>query len=254
MSIPEKDLLLPALYIISKHGEASTTEIKDELLMMFNPTGEDAEILSHRKDTRFTQTVRNLLGSHYANNAMRLYTSRGLTRNSKFVLNKAGIAYLKENQAMLEYLFRNPFKYEDIQEVIEAAEKTVNKKRQIFVYSEDETVSEGAASTIQKKLKARSAKLKTQAIEHYRGKDGIIRCAVCNFSFEEKYGELGKDYIEIHHEQPIYQYSDQGFEEYITKAVLNVKPVCSNCHSMLHRKKGKPLSISELKKSVITTK
>ena len=47
MSIPEKDLLLPALYIISKHGEASTTEIKDELLMMFNPTGEDAEILSH---------------------------------------------------------------------------------------------------------------------------------------------------------------------------------------------------------------
>jgi len=40
---------------------------------------------------------------------------------------------------------------------------------------------------------------------------------------------------------------DDGFESYIDEAIKKVKPVCPNCHRMIHRDVKKPLSISELK-------
>ena len=54
MRIAEKMLVLPALYVIDAKGEASTTEIKEALIVAMRPTGEDAVILSGRNDTKFT--------------------------------------------------------------------------------------------------------------------------------------------------------------------------------------------------------
>jgi len=71
-----------------------------------------------------------------------------------------------------------------------------------------------------------------------------IKCSVCNFSFYEFYGELGRNYIEAHHILPIAILS----EETVVK-VSDLSPVCSNCHSMLHRN-NKVLSITELKKKI----
>ena len=51
-------------------------------------------------------------------------------------------------------------------------------------------------------------------------------------NFEEKYGELGKDYIEVHHIKPISEIDS----EYVVDPEKDLIPVCSNCHSMLHRK------------------
>lgn len=58
--ITENDILIPALYIIYKNKSATTTIIKEQLVEMFRPTGEDAEILQGRNDTKFTQIVRIL--------------------------------------------------------------------------------------------------------------------------------------------------------------------------------------------------
>ena len=74
--IQENELLLPALYVIHLCGKANTTKIKKALVAVFNPTGEDAEIAPSRKDSKFTQIVRNLMGSHYKNNGMDTYTSK----------------------------------------------------------------------------------------------------------------------------------------------------------------------------------
>lgn len=57
-------------------------------------------------------------------------------------------------------------------------------------------------------------------------------CQVCGMNFEEKYGELGKDYIEVHHIKPISEIDS----EYVVDLEKDLIPVCSNCHSMLHRK------------------
>lgn len=248
MRIEEKALILPTLYIIKRDGPTSTSDLIAELTTVFNPTGEDAAILAGRRDTKFSQKVRNLK-SHRDNNKMDVYTS--LNSSGEYTLTAVGEKYIDENIAQVEYLFSNKFKYEDVADVVSAIEKVQGKKRKVYVYSEDDMVSEGKATKKETTVKKRSQKLRAAAIEHYKKTDGKIYCEVCGFSFEEHYGEIGKDFIEIHHENPVYQYSDDGFEIYIADAVLKVKPLCANCHRMIHHDSKRPLSVSELKDLLI---
>lgn len=67
------------------------------------------------------------------------------------------------------------------------------------------------------------------------------RCAVCGFDFYETYGEIGKNFIHIHHLKPL---ADLGGEQEV--AVDDLRPVCPNCHAMLHRKKKGVYSISAI--------
>lgn len=71
--------------------------------------------------------------------------------------------------------------------------------------------------------------------------DTNLSCEVCGFSFVDKYGELGKGFIEAHHLFPISKLK----EETKTK-IEDLALVCSNCHRMLHRKRPW-LELEELK-------
>ena len=68
------------------------------------------------------------------------------------------------------------------------------------------------------------------------------KCSVCGFDFKEHYGEIGNGYIEVHHTIPV---SQMGLH-YIVDPIKELYPVCSNCHSMLHRK-DPAYTIDELK-------
>lgn len=72
-------------------------------------------------------------------------------------------------------------------------------------------------------------------------------CAVCGFHFEYFYGELGKGYIHVHHLTPLSAIR----QEYELDPVKDLRPVCPNCHSMIHRR-SPPLSIEELENLVRT--
>lgn len=61
-------------------------------------------------------------------------------------------------------------------------------------------------------------------IAHY----GYV-CQVCGMNFEQAYGELGKEYIEVHHLHPVAQGERQ------VNPIEDLIPLCSNCHSMIHR-------------------
>ena len=74
------------------------------------------------------------------------------------------------------------------------------------------------------------------------------KCSVCGFDFEEKYGEIGKDFIEVHHAVMV---STMG-EDYKVDVINDLFPVCPNCHAMLHRK-FPPYTIEEMK-SIIKNK
>ena len=245
MRIQEKSLILPALYVISKKGSATTSDLIKELTIIFNPTGEDAEILSGRHDTKFSQKVRNLV-SHRDGNMMKELTN---FENGVYTLSDAGKVYLLDNMITMEYILSNPFDYTDIQKLSLDTIRTKGKKRSIIIYDEKEMVSEGEIITKESKLKKRCAKLRDAAIQKYTQPDGKILCSVCGFDFEKVYKDLGKGYIEIHHEVPIYQYSDEGFQQYIYDAVKQMKPLCANCHRMIHRYK-KTLSVDDLKRIV----
>jgi len=69
-------------------------------------------------------------------------------------------------------------------------------------------------------------------------------CEICKFDFEAKYGEIGKEFIHVHHITPIHSIG----ENYKIDYVKDLMPVCPNCHAMLHRKiNGRNLTILELK-------
>ncbi len=60
--------------------------------------------------------------------------------------------------------------------------------------------------------------------------------------FEEEYGNIGKCFIHVHH---LTQLADirQGYE---VNPIKDLRPVCPNCHAMLH-KKNPPYTIEQLK-------
>jgi 5-methylcytosine-specific restriction endonuclease McrA len=101
------------------------------------------------------------------------------------------------------------------------------------LYEEDEEQiksKEGRISLRVHKVRERDPKIKKKAIEIFIKQNGSIFCEVCNFSFEEKYGLLGKGFIEVHHLKPISEYDENEFT-----SIDNLKLVCSNCHRMIHR-------------------
>lgn len=70
-------------------------------------------------------------------------------------------------------------------------------------------------------------------------------CCVCGFNFREHYGLIGKKFIEVHHVIPVSQLGP----DYVINIDKDLVPVCSNCHSMLHRT-DPPLLPEELKNIV----
>lgn len=67
-------------------------------------------------------------------------------------------------------------------------------------------------------------------------------CCACGFSFESAYGEEASGYIHVHHIQPL---SEIG-GEYVVDPVKDLRPVCPNCHAVLHLG-GQCWSIEEVK-------
>jgi len=74
--------------------------------------------------------------------------------------------------------------------------------------------------------------------------EGNIRCSICNFSFEETYGHLGKGYIEAHHILPV-----SSLKPNTIVTINDLVPICSNCHTIIHR--SKPLLTVEILKQSI---
>lgn len=72
------------------------------------------------------------------------------------------------------------------------------------------------------------------------------KCMVCGFDFYATYGELGRDFIEVHHTKPLYSLD----EEIKVNPETDLVCVCSNCHRMIHRKRNLILSIEELKELI----
>lgn len=98
--------------------------------------------------------------------------------------------------------------------------------------------SEGEEENIRGIRYERNPEARKKCIDHYG-----CKCDVCGMDFEKTYGELGKGFIEVHHIIPI---SQRG-GEYEVNPIEDLVPLCSNCHSMIHRTKGEPLSIEKLR-------
>lgn len=98
--------------------------------------------------------------------------------------------------------------------------------------------AEGRKRLIQHISYERSRRNRARAIKIHG-----ISCLACGFNFNEAYGpDFARDFIEVHHVQSITEQSDT-----IIDPERDLIPLCSNCHSMAHRERGRILSLQDLR-------
>jgi hypothetical protein len=88
---------------------------------------------------------------------------------------------------------------------------------------------------------SRHPRLREDAVAHYGAS-----CSVCKFDFEAVYGDLGRGFIEIHHLESVAE-RGQVTEGAWSASIHDVRPLCANCHRMVHRRRP-PISVDELAK------
>ena len=113
------------------------------------------------------------------------------------------------------------------------------KDAPLFPYEED--FDEGALVLRKHLIQERNTSLIQQAKDMWREADPQLRCDVCQFSFAERYGELGEGYIEAHHTKPISTLKDGS-----RTRISDLAKVCANCHRMIHAD-GECREIEELR-------
>ena len=117
----------------------------------------------------------------------------------------------------------------------------LDKKPELTVFPDevDENLkyAEGKTKAVLVNSYERNQVARQKCIDHY----GPF-CQVCTFDFGNVYGDLGKDFIHVHH---VIDIATIG-TDYSVDPIKDLIPVCPNCHSMLHKKKPAYL-VKELK-------
>ena len=101
------------------------------------------------------------------------------------------------------------------------------------------SLPEGAKRRTTVNAYERNPRARQRCIAHY-GK----KCCICDFSFGDTYGEVAKSFIHVHHVKPLSEIGTQ----YTVNPVKDLRPVCPNCHAVIHIRKGETaFSIEEVK-------
>src|SRR5690606_25280007 len=101
---------------------------------------------------------------------------------------------------------------------------------------EEEDLFEGAKKTITINAYERNPKARCLCLAHWG-----TECVICGFNFEHAYGEIGRGFIHVHHLIPVSQIG----KSYQIDPISDLRPVCPNCHAMIHLK-NPPMTIDEV--------
>lgn len=71
-------------------------------------------------------------------------------------------------------------------------------------------------------------------------------CQACGMSFGDVYGELGTDFIHVHHEVPLHTLGGPQNVD----PVKDMKPLCPNCHAIVHRA-DPPIPVKKLREQLV---
>jgi 5-methylcytosine-specific restriction protein A len=88
---------------------------------------------------------------------------------------------------------------------------------------------EGACRRISVNAFERDEKARRRCTEHHGTK-----CCVCGFDFGAVYGVQFAGFIHVHHLRPL----SEARGEYMVDPVEDLRPVCPNCHAVIHRRDG----------------
>lgn len=149
---------------------------------------------------------------------------------------------IKNNQ--LEDTFNYILNSIKVDEDIKAKVRIILKEKQIsIIYPdeiEDKNLFEGTKKQITVNAYERSVQARQECINEYG-----YKCIICSFDFKKTYGDIGKDFIHVHHIKPLSEID----ENYKIDPTEDLRPVCPNCHAMLHKRKP-AYSIEEIKDKI----
>ena len=118
----------------------------------------------------------------------------------------------------------------DVRWLEDTIKKTRNENRQIEALEGEESRAEAIFRS------------RNHALIYAKKANSDYRCEVCRFKFENRYGEIGSEYIIAHHLKAIASGP--------SKTTLDdIALVCANCHAMIHTRTP-AYSIDELRKLV----
>ncbi len=165
-----------------------------------------------------TSDLIEILPNEYTENSRRTRTSKARTiiKNHE-LLNEA-----------LKYIINSNKINNDIRS---KAKKILNSKSFEIIYPDeikDDNLYEGTKKRIAVNAYERSPQARQECINHFG-----YQCQICNFDFEKVYGNIGKDFIHVHHIVDISTIA----ENYKINPIKDLIPVCPNCHAMLHKRK-----------------
>lgn len=95
---------------------------------------------------------------------------------------------------------------------------------------------EGAAKQVVFNAYERNAAARKACIDAFGA-----TCVICGFDFEKEYGKVGRGFIHVHHLVPLHEIG----EEYKVDPLNDLRPVCPNCHAIIHIK-SPPYTIHEV--------
>jgi 5-methylcytosine-specific restriction enzyme A len=101
---------------------------------------------------------------------------------------------------------------------------------------EAQVFREGAVCKVSVNAYERNPHARQKCIDHYGA-----RCYACGFDFGKVFRAIGEGFIHVHHLRPISEIA----EAYEVNPIEDLRPVCPNCHAMIHRC-SPPLSIEEI--------
>ncbi|MEW9080753.1 HNH endonuclease [Terrisporobacter glycolicus] len=136
----------------------------------------------------------------------------------------------------------NPYDIElFLDDIFDLLDKKIKSDNIDFKESRKTSFPEGRKyEKVHKSRERNSALINIVKNERLKQNKNLI-CEICGFNFKDVYGELGEGFIEAHHIIPVSEL-DENSE---TKKE-DIALVCSNCHSMLHKKRPW-LNVEELK-------
>ncbi|MFM7261797.1 MAG: HNH endonuclease [bacterium] len=139
----------------------------------------------------------------------------GALREVHWRTQSSGIAMEPAAAAKLERLWAAHLEAHSLQPMTNADE-----------VANDAQYREGATSIVTVNRFERDPRARKACIAHH----GAM-CSVCGFDFGAVYGEHGRGFMHVHHLVPLATIG----KTYAVDPVKDLRPVCPNCHAMLHR-------------------
>jgi 5-methylcytosine-specific restriction enzyme A len=215
---------------------ATEQELTDALIEGYEMAGRKAGYWGRR----FLQSVRRNGG--LATVKRMLLPPNQQQRKGLDALLEAGHPELTVEAIVLQDRFRPLFSEAELRVAGERLGDYAEKLKAIVtqppsLYPDDLPLGRQYAEGARKVVRVNAYERNTTARAALRCPPWLCVC-ILRHDVEGKYGALGKEFIHVHHSKPL-ALADGS---YIIDPVADLRPVCPNCHAMLHRREP-PLSM-----------